>query len=241
MLTLKLYDEIAGDDLGWLKAKHHFAIAGFGNPSHTPLGNLYVLNDDEIAPGRGFPMHAHTNVEIISYVREGAVTHEDSLGNKGVTHAGDVQVMSAGTGIRHSEYNASDVPIRLFQIWLHPRLEERGRVPSWDTRPFPRAERAGRFVPLASGYGAPQSLPIRANAEVLGALLKAGTTATYEIATDHGAYLVPATGVVTVNGLRLEARNAMTITDELSITVAAVSDAELLLIITPIGQQQHVA
>lgn len=120
MLTLRPYEEIGGDDLGWLKAKHHFAIGGYGNPNHSPVGVLYVLNDDQIAPGSGFPMHPHANVEIISYVREGVVTHEDSLGNRGKTRAGDVQVMSAGTGIHHTEYNEGDAPTRLFQIWLHP-------------------------------------------------------------------------------------------------------------------------
>ncbi|PLZ00725.1 hypothetical protein CY652_19915 [Burkholderia sp. WAC0059] len=231
MLILKPYDEIGGGDLGWLKAKHHFAIGGYGNPVHTPIGNLYVLNDDQIAPGAGFPMHPHANVEIISYVREGVVTHEDSLGNKGKTRAGDIQVMSAGTGIRHTEYNEGDIPTRLFQIWLHPRATERGGTPRWDTRQFPRTDRSGKFVPLASGYDVPDALPIRADAEILGAMLRAGTSTTYDIAPGHSAYLVPSTGAITVNGLRVETLNGLTIRDEPSIAVEAITDAELLLII----------
>jgi quercetin 2,3-dioxygenase len=232
MLNLKRYDEIGGGDLGWLKAKHHFAIGGRGNPVHTPIGHLYVLNDDQIAPGTGFPMHHHANVEIISYVREGVVTHEDNLGNKGKTRAGDVQVMSAGTGIRHREYNEGDVPTRLFQIWLHPRAGEYGGAPRWDTRQFPRADRSGKLVPLASGYDVPEALPIRADAEILGAMLKAGTSTTYDIAEGHCAYLVPSTGAITVNAFRVEALNGLSIREEPSITIEAIKDAELLLIVT---------
>ena len=232
MLILKRYGEMGGGDLGWLRAKHHFAVGNHGNPVHTPLDNLYVFNDDQIAPGAGFPMHSHANVEIISYIREGAVTHEDSLGNKGETRAGDVQVMSAGIGIRHTEYNEGDVPARLFQIWLHPRTDKRGGMPRWDTRQFPRADRSGKFVPLASGHDVPDALPILADADILGAMLKADSSTTYDIPLGHSAYLVPSTGIITVNGLRVEGLDGLAITSELSITVKAVADAELLLVIT---------
>ena len=116
MLRRKSFEDISGFDAGWLKAKHHFALGPYGNPAHKAVGNLIVLNDDEIAPHTGFGLHHHENVEIVSYLREGTVTHRDDKGNLGKTHAGDVQVMSAGTGIRHSEQNDEDVPIRLFQI-----------------------------------------------------------------------------------------------------------------------------
>src|SRR6202040_1881513 len=120
MLYLRSFEDISGLDAGWLQAKHHFAIGPYGNPAHKAVGNLIVLNDDEIAPHTGFGLHHHENVEIVSYLREGTVTHRDDQGNIGKTYAGDVQVMSAGTGIRHSEENEEDVPIRLFQIWLKP-------------------------------------------------------------------------------------------------------------------------
>ena len=230
MLQHKPLSEIGGDDLGWLKAKHHFAMGGHGNPAHRAVGNLFVLNDDEIAAGSGFPLHAHSDIEIISYVRDGVVTHEDSLGNKGHTRAGDVQVMSAGTGLRHSEYNEQDVPARMFQIWLRPR--GKGGEPRWNTRAFPKADRSGSFVPLASGYDAPDALPICAAAEIYGALLATGTTATFDFQPGHSGYLVPATGRVRVGGELVEAREGLVITDEASITIEAIDDAELVLIVT---------
>jgi redox-sensitive bicupin YhaK (pirin superfamily) len=230
MLQHKPLSEIGGGDLGWLKAKHHFAIGGHGNPAHRAVGNLFVLNDDEITAGTGFPLHGHADIEIISYVRDGVVTHEDSLGNKGHTRAGDVQVMSAGTGIRHAEYNEQDVPTRMFQIWLRPR--EQGGKPQWDTRAFPKSDRAGSFVPLASGYGAPDALPLRADAEVYGTLVTAGASVTFDFQPGHSGYLVPATGAVRVGGKRVEAREGLVITDEASIMVEATEDAELVLIVT---------
>jgi redox-sensitive bicupin YhaK (pirin superfamily) len=230
MLQHKPLSEIAGADIGWLKAKHHFAVGTHGNPAHRPVGNLFVLNDDEIAPGAGFPLHHHADVEIISYVREGVVTHQDSLGNKGHTRAGDVQAMSAGSGIRHTEYNEHDVPIRLFQIWLRPRRP--GGEPQWGTQAFPKADRAGRFVPLASGYGAPDALPIRADAEVYGALLPAGVTTTFAFQPHQSAYLVPATGSVRVGSALVGAREGLIIRDEASITIRALTDAELVLVVT---------
>jgi redox-sensitive bicupin YhaK (pirin superfamily) len=230
MLTHKPLSEIAGAETSWLKAKHHFAIGGHGNPAHRPVGNLFVLNDDEIAAGSGFPMHYHADVEIISYVREGVVTHEDSLGNKGQTSAGDVQVMSAGTGIRHTEYNVHDAPIRLFQIWLRPRA--RAGVPQWGTQSFPKADRAGRFVSLASGYGTPEALAIRADAEVYGAFAPAGETVTFDFLPGHSGYLVPAAGRVRVNGLRVDAREGLVIRDEAAIVIEALTDAELVLVAT---------
>src|SRR5258706_7303180 len=136
MLQLKSFEDIGGFDAGWLKAKHHFAIGPYGNPAHKAVGNLIVLNDDEIAPRTGFGLHHHENVEIVSYLREGTVTHRDDRGNLGKTRAGDVQVMSAGTGIRHSEQNEEDVPIRLFQIWLKPSAA--GGIPRWGNKPFPK-------------------------------------------------------------------------------------------------------
>ena len=230
MLQHKRLSEIAGAEISWLKARHHFAIGGYGNPAHGPVGSLFVLNDDEIAGHSGFPMHHHADVEIISYVREGVVTHEDSLGNKGHTKAGDVQVMSAGTGIRHAEYNEQTIPTRLFQIWLHPRTQ--GGQPQWGTRSFPKADRAGHFVPLASGFGAPDALPIRADAEVYGALAPAGAMASFDFQPGQSGYLVPATGTVRVNGQRVDTCEGLIIRDEASIAIEALTDAELVLIVT---------
>jgi quercetin 2,3-dioxygenase len=192
-------------------------------------GALRVWNDDEIAPQTGFPPHPHADMEIITYVRQGAITHQDSLGNKGRTKAGDVQVMSAGTGIRHSEYNLENEPTTIFQIWIIPT--HRGGEPGWDTRPFPEGERAGHFVTLASGFDDdPDALPIRANARVLGATLKGGEIAEYRLGANRRAYLVPAKGAVEVNGVRLEPRDGAAIEDERVLTVTALDDAEIVLV-----------
>ena len=230
MLQLKSLDEIKGADLGWLKAKHHFAIGPYGNPNHKPVGNLLVFNDDEIAPHTGFSPHPHINLEIVTYVREGSVTHQDDQGHRGKTLAGDVQVMSAGTGIHHSEKNDEDVPLRVFQIWLNP--DTRGGTPRWGSKPFPRADRAGTFIVLASGRNADGALPIRSDAEVYGALLQTGAVAEYSFQQDDAGYLVPATGEVEVNGARVLAREGLIIQDEKKVSVKALADTELVLVVT---------
>jgi len=222
---------LGGGNYGWLKALHHFAIGAHGNPAHKPIGNLYVWNDDEIAPGSGFPLHAHANVEIITYVRAGIVSHRDNLGNSGQTRAGDVQVMSAGTGVRHEEANAHTVPTKLFQIWIDPR--ERGGTPTWATRPFPKIDRAERFAVLASGFPeATDALTIRADARVLGATLRRGKTITHSLTTLTKAYLVPSQGRVVVNGTEIEARDGMAFSAEPVIEITALEDAELVLVET---------
>jgi len=167
MIERRPFAKLGGANHGWLATKHHFSFADYQDPERMNWGRLRVWNDDEIAPDTGFPPHPHADMEIITYVTEGAVTHQDSLGNKGRTEAGDVQVMSAGTGIRHSEYNLEPQTTKLFQIWILPT--KRGAAPSWGTRPFPKGERSGRFVPLASGFeGDAEALPIRTDALVLG-------------------------------------------------------------------------
>ena len=147
MIERRPFNELAGEDRDWLKARHHFRFSGGDNSASMGWGSLRIWNDDEIAPGAGFPPHAHANMEIITYVREGAVTHRDSLGNEGKTKAGDVQVMSAGTGIRHAEYNTEQVPALIFQIWITP--DSNGGPPTWGSQPFPKADRSGRLVAFA--------------------------------------------------------------------------------------------
>src|SRR5580692_12595544 len=180
MLQFRRRKDLSGGNSGWLKARHHFKVTPQGNPTHGALGALVVWNDDEIAPGAGFDFHGHKDMEIISYIREGAVTHRDTIGSLGRTEAGDVQVMSAGTGITHSERNGGEVPLKLFQIWLLPR--QRGGTPRWDNRQFPKADRAGRLIALASGDPRDaEALQIRADARILGATLLAGTMVTHSL------------------------------------------------------------
>jgi redox-sensitive bicupin YhaK (pirin superfamily) len=230
MLQHKAHADIFGADIGWLKARHHFAIGIHGNPAHRPVGNLFVLNDDEIAGQSGFPLHRHADVEIVSYVLEGVITHEDSLGNKGCIKAGDVQVMSAGTGVSHAEYNSDDTPARLFQMWIRPR--SRGGAPQWRERAFVKADRIGRFVPLVSGYGAPGALPIQADLEVYGAVLPRDGATTYAFRPGHSGYLVPATGAVAVNGQRVDYGEGLVIRSEVSIAIEALAEAELVFIVS---------
>lgn len=230
MIERRPFDSLGGANHGWLDAKHHFSFASYHDEERVHWGAIRVWNDDTIQPGTGFPPHPHADMEIITYVREGAITHQDNLGNKGRTVAGDVQVMSAGTGIRHSEYNLEPGITRIFQIWIF--TDRRGEPPSWGTKPFPKGDRSGQFAALASGIaGDEDALPIRTDARVLGAALKAGETAEYHFAdTERYGYLVPATGKVEVNGVALDARDGVAITGEETIRVTALEDAELVLV-----------
>jgi redox-sensitive bicupin YhaK (pirin superfamily) len=229
MIDRRPFAKLGGANHGWLDAKHHFSFASYYDPKNMGWGALRVWNDDTIAPNSGFPPHPHADMEIITYVREGAITHQDSLGNRGRTEAGDVQVMSAGTGVRHAEYNLEPSTTRLFQIWIEPGTS--GGAPSWGTKPFPKTDRQGEFVALASGFAEDaDALPIRTDARVLGATLKAGQSASYPLGSGRRAYLVPAEGAVEVNGVRLDARDGAAITDEDELTVKALDDAEIVLV-----------
>ncbi len=229
MIERRTFEGLGGADHGWLKAKHHFSFASYHDPRRMGWGPIRVWNDDQIAPNTGFPPHPHADMEIITYVREGAITHQDSLGNKGRTEAGDVQVMSAGSGIRHAEYNLESEAATLFQIWIEPN--RRGGAPSWGAKPFPKDDRSGKFVTLASGFddGA-DALPIRTDARVLGATLKAGETVEYPIGAARYGYLVPAVGSVEVNGQTIAHRDGAAITQEAVIKVTALEDAEVVLV-----------
>jgi quercetin 2,3-dioxygenase len=229
MIELRPFENLGGADHGWLKAKHHFSFAGYYDPTNVSHGALRVWNDDEIEPNTGFPAHPHANMEIITYVREGAITHQDSLGNKGRTEAGDVQVMSAGNGIRHSEYNLEPTKTKIFQIWIQPTSQ--GGQPTWGAKPFPRGNRSGKLVTLASGFATDEdALPIRADARVLGTTLKAGESAEYSADKARHLYLVPAAGAIEVNGVRVNARDGAAIRDEATLRITALEDSELVLV-----------
>jgi len=229
MLQLRNSDSLAGSDLGWLKSKHHFALHGYNNAAHRPLGSLIVLNDDEIAPGTGFPMHGHRDMEIVTYVREGLLEHADNAGGRGQISAGNVQAFSAGTGIRHAESNPGETPLKIFQIWLRPR--RLGVQPRWSTQPFPKAERANRWVALASGMpGDEEAIRIEADARVLGATVTRGASLRYDIGASRYGYLVVARGAVLVNELRLDAGEGIAAEEVSKIVVVAIDDAEVVLV-----------
>ena len=229
MIEVRPFTKLGTADHGWLKARHHFSFADYYDPAKMGHGALRVWNDDEIAPNTGFPAHPHANMEIITYVREGAITHQDSLGNKGRTEAGDVQVMSAGTGIRHSEYNLEPATTKIFQIWIQPTRQ--GGQPTWGSKPFPKGDRSGKLVTIASGLnGDADALPIRTNARVLAATLKAGEQTDYTPQTSRHLYLVPAAGAVEVNGVHVNARDGAAITGEDKLAITALEDSELVLV-----------
>lgn len=228
MIEVRPFSALGGADHGWLVARHHFSFAGYHDPARMGWGRLRVWNDDEIAPGTGFGAHPHRDMEIVTYVREGAITHRDSLGNTGRTEAGDVQVMSAGTGVVHEEHNLEPVPTRIFQIWVQP--DRRGAAPAWGAKSFPKASReGGRFEVLASGRAADAgngALPIHADAAVMATTLAPGQGATLRLAPGRAAYLVPAKGRVTVNGVAVGERDGAAVRDEAEVAVAVAADAD---------------
>ena len=229
MLAIRKASDRGHANHGWLDAHHHFSFAEYHDPARTHWGRLRVWNDDTIAPKTGFPPHPHRDMEIVTYVRKGAITHEDSLGNKGRTEAGDVQVMSAGTGIAHSEYNLEDETTKIFQIWIQPN--QAGLPPSWGAKPFPKGDRSGAFVTLASGYEEDaDALRIRTDARLVAATIKAGESAEYSLQPGRKAYLVGASGAFRVNGVAAQARDGVAIADETLIRVEAQEDSEIVLV-----------
>ncbi len=229
MIEVRPFASLGHANHGWLDARHHFSFASYHDPARMGWGAIRVWNDDTIAPRSGFPPHPHNDMEIITFVRTGAITHQDSLGNKGRTAAGDVQVMSAGTGIVHAEYNLEDDTTTLFQIWIMP--DRAGEAPGWGQREFPRGDRAGRWEIVASGTPEQdQALSIRTDAKVAAATLKAGETATWQTSEQRHLYLVAPTGSIRVNGIDAQPRDGIAITGEASIAVEAITDCEVVLV-----------
>ncbi len=227
LIDVRPFASLGAANHGWLDAHHHFSFGGYRDPARMGWGNIRVWNDDMIAPNTGFPPHPHSDMEIITYVRTGAITHEDSMGNKGRTRAGDVQVMSAGSGVRHAEFNVESEAVTLFQIWIEPT--SRGGEPSWGAKPFPKGDRSGRWSVLASGFGEEDALPIRTDARVMGATLNAGEALTHEVGAGRHAYLVPALGRLEIDGTPANARDGVALGAG-NYTIRAVEDAEIVLV-----------
>lgn len=228
MIEIRPFEKLGRFDNDWLAACYHFSFAGYHDPARDGIGPLLVWNDDTVQPGRGFDRHGHRDMEIVTYVRSGAITHEDHLGNRGRTEAGDVQVMSAGRGIQHAEFNMEAEPTQIFQIWIVPATK--GLTPRWEQRQFPKADRSGQLIPLASGRAGDESaLPIHQHAAVLGATLRAGQSVEHRFAPGRTAYLVPALGRLTVNGHTVNARDGVAIANEDVIEITALEDSEVLL------------
>lgn len=229
MIDVRPFGSLGHADHGWLDARHHFSFASYHDPERMGWGAIRVWNDDTIAAQSGFPPHPHDNMEIVTFVRTGAITHKDSLGNQGRTAAGDVQIMSAGTGITHAEVNLENEATTLFQIWIIP--DRRGEAPGWGQREFPKANRDGGFEVLASGTpDEGDALSIRADARIAAATLKAGQTATWSTEAARHPYLVAPTGKIRVNGVEANPRDGVAITGESEIVVEAIEDAEVVLV-----------
>jgi len=230
MLEIRRYNDLGNMKFGWLDAHYHFSFANYLDRNRMGLGDLRVINDDIVAPGAGFDFHPHRDMEIITYVREGAITHEDSLGNRGVTAAGDVQVMSAGTGIVHAERNETDVPTRLYQIWIKPR--QRGVAPRWEARKFPKEH--GGLTLLASGlpeHEGKGALMIHQNAALWGGVLAEGKSLSQPLA--GSGYLLVSRGEVTLGDASLKAGDGAILRGEAVLHLQASSESELVLIDLP--------
>ncbi len=233
MIEVAAFDRLGHFKNEWLNARHHFSFGSYYDPTRSGVGPLIVWNDDTIAAGTGFDLHGHRDMEIITYVRTGAITHKDHLGNEGRTEAGDVQVMTAGKGIMHAEFNREDEDTTLFQIWIRPSAEN--LTPGWDQNRFPKADRSGVLVPLASGRSQHEgALKIHQDAALLGATISKGESLSYQLGGDRQGYLVAATGALLVNGTSLQARGGATIRQEDQLILEATEDAEILLADLPL-------
>ncbi|MBX9727180.1 MAG: pirin family protein [Rickettsiales bacterium] len=227
MLDIQRYADLGTMKIDWLDAHYHFSFANYHNPKRMGLGPLRVINDDIVSAGGGFAPHPHRDMEIITYVRAGAISHEDSLGNKGITAAGDIQVMSAGSGITHSEWNEEAVATRLYQIWIESR--EKGTPPRWEAKQFPKAE--GALHLLASGQAgddAKGALWINSDASIWGGVLKAGQVWSQPLS--GAGYLLVSTGEVSIDGETLKKGDGVAITSAGVLTITANTASELVLI-----------
>jgi hypothetical protein len=219
-------------NFGWLDTHWHFSFDTYYDPENVHWGALRVFNDDVIEPGQGFGMHGHRDMEIITYVLEGELEHRDSQGNRGVVHPGEVQVMSAGTGIRHSEFNPSgEKPLHLLQIWVLPRT--RGLQPRWQQRQFTSAERNGKLRAVVSSGDIPGTLRIDQDAQVYISRLKAGEEGAHQSRAGRRAYLFVISGSVSLNGFLLAAGDQARMADEKELKIQAKQDSELILLDLP--------
>lgn len=230
MIEIRKYNDLGTLNIGWLDAHYHFSFSNYHDPKRMGLGPLRVINDDIVKVGGGFDFHPHRDMEIITYVRKGAITHQDSLGNEGVTRAGEIQVMSAGTGIVHAEFNRDDEDINLYQIWIEPRA--RGIAPRWEQQAFPQAK-ADELTLLASGLPGHegQGLLIHQDAAIYGGTLKAGTLLTQPL--EGAAYLLVSHGEIVLGDATLTQGDAAILTGEELLSLKAKADSELVLIDLP--------
>ena len=228
MMTLRKAGERGHARHGWLDSHHTFSFADYYDPAHMGFRALRVINEDRVAPGQGFGMHSHRDMEILSYVLDGALAHKDSMGNGCVIRPGDVQRMSAGTGVTHSEVNPSrDQAVHFLQIWIVP--DRRGHTPSYEQKAFDRADKAGGLRLVASQDGRDGSVTLHADAAVFASVLDAGHAATHTLASGRHAWVHVARGAIRVNGVELAAGDAAAITAEPTIRLEGIDGGEALV------------
>ena len=228
MIEIRKSEERGHADHGWLNTRFTFSFADYYDPKHEQFRTLRVMNDDRVAGGGGFPTHPHRDMEIVTYVLEGALQHKDSMGNGSVIRPGDVQYMSAGTGVAHSEFNASKTePVHLYQIWMLP--EKQGLKPVYDQKNFSESEKRGKLRLLASPDGRDGSVKIRQDNELYATVLGAGETVKHELKKDRHAYVQVARGSVKLNGTKLEVGDGAAISAEKAVELMGVDNAEVLV------------
>ncbi|ALJ37735.1 pirin family protein [Azospirillum brasilense] len=228
MITIRNRDERGAVNMGWLNSKHSFSFGHYYDPAHMGFRALRVINDDRVIPGAGFPTHGHADMEIVSYVLDGALEHKDTLGTSSVIRPGDVQRMSAGSGIRHSEYNASKKdPVHFLQIWILPN--EEGMVPGYEQKAFEREEKQGRLRLVGSQDGRDGSVVIHQDVDLYATLLDEGDSVTHELRPGRHAWVQVARGQVRLNGEILKEGDGAAISKEDSLTLDGVVSAEVLL------------
>lgn len=227
MLTIRKSADRGRTRIGWLDSFHTFSFGEYHDRANTAFRSLRVINEDFVTGKAGFPTHPHRDMEIITIVLSGRLAHKDSLGSVRTISPGEVQRMSAGTGLTHSEFNPDDAPTHLLQIWIMP--DRKGHTPAYGQTEFPLAARRGRLVPLVSGDGRDGSLPINQDAVMLGTILDPGGEVTHPLAPDRHAWVQVARGSVEVNGAPLQAGDSAAISDEREVRVKAITESELLL------------
>jgi quercetin 2,3-dioxygenase len=228
MLTVRKADERGHADHGWLDSRHTFSFADYHDPAHMGFRALRVINEDRVAPGQGFGQHAHRDMEILSYVLDGGLEHKDSMGTGAVIRPGDVQRMSAGTGVVHSEYNASrQVPVHFLQIWIIP--DRRGLPPSYEQKTFSQVDKAGKLRLVASPDGADGSVTIHASAQLYAGAFGAGQSAEHPLAPGRHAWVHVVRGSARVNGTALTAGDAVALSEERTVRIEGIDAGEVLV------------
>ncbi|HUS11823.1 MAG TPA: pirin family protein [Pyrinomonadaceae bacterium] len=228
MITIRKAEERGHFDFGWLNTHHSFSFGDYYDPKHTNFRTLRVINEDFVQPGRGFPTHGHRDMEIVTYILQGALEHRDSMGSGSIIQRGDAQRMSAGTGVTHSEANPSpDAPVHLLQIWIFP--SQPGLQPEYEEKKFSDEEKRNQLRLIVSPDGADGSVKIHQDAKIYASILDEGAKLDHELEQGRGAWLQVAAGAVTLNGIDLKQGDGAAVNEESSIRITAPQPAEVLL------------